>query len=155
MPPASSGSGSEFSPAHYNHSKTQPESSHHSEKSFHMFPCKNSLFMRDVAPRPRVSAPHLSKMLLEILERQSPQSAAANVSVHMPWHQPALFRRGQHIYIDALIEQPPKSLLRYFESFKKKTNQNPQIYFFQHLQSMKGEMQICCHLHANFFTSNQ
>lgn len=120
MPPHSLEPGSEFSPAHYNCSKNQPESSHHSEKSFHMFPCKNSLFMRDAVPCPRVSALHLSKMLLEILERQSLWSAAANVSVHMPWHQPALFRRGQHIYIDALIEQPPKSPLRCSESLKKK-----------------------------------
>lgn len=130
MPPGSSGPGSDFSPAHHNCSKSQPEFSHRSEKSFHMFPCKNSLFMRDAVPCPRVSAPHLSKMLLEALGRQSPQSAAANVSVHMPWHQPALFRRGQHIYIDALIEQPPKSPLRCFESLKKrkkKPTQNPQI----------------------------
>lgn len=84
MPPGSLEPGSEFSPAHYNCSKTQPESSHHSEKSFHMFPCKNSLFMRDAVPCPRVSAPHLSKMLPEILESQNPQSAEANVSVHMP-----------------------------------------------------------------------
>lgn len=88
-----------------------------------------------MVPRPRLSAAHISQKMLEILEGQRLQRAAVNTSMQMPWHQLTVFRRGQHIYVDALIGQPPKSPLRCFESFKKSLG----IYFFFNICSQWKE----------------
>lgn len=151
MPPGCLEPCLEFSSTCYNHYKNQLAYSQYSERSSMCFHVKMRFYKRHGSVSKGVSTTSFQNDTGNLRKAKTTESCSEHLCANALVSACCFQERSAYLH-RCVNRAAGKISSKMFWKLKKK----PLKYiFFQHLQSMKGEMQICCHLHANFFTSNQ